>query len=387
MALGTSEQNRSLRFLLSIACAIVIIGALKIASSLLIPVLVAFFLAQLSIPVTRTLIKRRVPAPIAVGLTVVLDVTVIAALVLICVNLVTDFQYQVRDYVVELRQLAIEWGKELEGRGVDGADEMLPGLFDPQAAAIVRWVNQADILGRTASLLSTTFFVTILTIFMLLEARALQDRMGAIVEARGPNFQHLEKVSRDVQKYLVIKTLVSAVTGTLAGFATWSLGLEFPVLWGMVAFVLNFIPAIGSIIAAIPPILIALVQYGFLRAASVLLAYLAINTLLGNVIEPVLLGKRFGISTLVVILSVVFWGWMWGPVGMFLAVPLTMLVKVMLEKTAEFRWLSVAMGKGEGDAAVAATPTPPGVARHSEPATATRLTAPATGPDAPVAPK
>ena len=121
----------------------------------------------------------------------------------------------------------------------------------------------------------------------------------------------------------------------------------------MVAFVLNFIPAIGSIIAAIPPILMAIVQYysgdsleWVWRSVGVLGGYVAINLALGNFIEPMLLGQRFGISTLVVLISVLFWGFVWGPVGMFLAVPLTMLVKVVLNQSVEFRWLAVALGKG-----------------------------------------
>ena len=118
-------------------------------------------------------------------------------------------------------------------------------------------------------------------------------------------------------------------------------------LWGMVAFVLNYIPAIGSIIAAIPPVLIALVQVGMgpWHSLGVAIGYLIINVIFGNVIEPMLLGKRFGVSTLVVILSVIFWRWVWGPVGMFLAVPLTMIVMVMLENSKDFRWVAVAMGK------------------------------------------
>jgi predicted PurR-regulated permease PerM len=128
------------------------------------------------------------------------------------------------------------------------------------------------------------------------------------------------------------------------------MGLEFPVLWGLIAFLLNFIPAIGSIVAAIPPALFALIQFGWLQMSFVLLGYLVINMLLGNFIEPMLMGYRFGISTTVVILSVVFWGWLWGSVGMFLAVPLTMMIKVMLDNTEEFRWLSVAMSKEAGSA-------------------------------------
>ena len=151
----------------------------------------------------------------------------------------------------------------------------------------------------------------------------------------------------EIQKYLGIKTAVSMVTGILAWLVCTIFGVDFPILWGMVAFGFNYIPAIGSLLAAIPPIVLALILHDTIwPAAGVLFGYLAINVTLGNFLEPMVLGNRFGISTVVVILSVLFWGYVWGPVGMFLAVPLTMMVKVMLDNSNDFQWLSVLMGKG-----------------------------------------
>lgn len=357
MTPDTVKRTRSLGFLVSVACIILIIGALRLAESFLIPVMMAFFLAQLSLPVTKALRARRVPLWLAVGLTVVISITLITGILMMTINLIGEFRAEVAGWARELRGLAETWGAHLEERGLKGAEEVLPGLFNPQATAVVRLVNQVDLLGRAASLASTTFFVVILMVFMLLEGGGFGGRIQAIHRLRGPNFAHLHRVSDDIQKYLGVKTLVSAVTGTLAGVLTWALGLEFPVLWGLVAFLLNYIPAIGSVIAAIPPILVALVQFdGPWRSVLVLIGYLAINMTLGNVIEPMLLGQRFGLSTLVVLLSVLFWGWLWGPIGMFLAVPLTMLVKVVFDNSADFRWLSVAMGKGATDEEAARPP-------------------------------
>ncbi len=344
---ATKETQRSLWFLLATACAIVIIGALRWAEAFLIPVAVAFFLSQLCLPITKALLKKKVPRAVAVALTMVVVIVAFAAILLICINVVTEFQFQARVYVEGLRDRALEWGNYLEEKEVTGAKEAITGITNPGVAAIIKFVNQTDILGRITSLLSTTFFVLILTVFMLMESGGVSTRIAAIRHARGPNFRDLQSASGDIQRYVGIKTLVSAVTGTLAGLLTWALGLDFPVLWGMLAFILNFIPAIGSIIAAIPPILVALVSGGVGEAVGVLIGYLAINMLFGNFVEPMLLGRRFGVSTLVVIISVLFWGWVWGPVGMFLAVPLTMVVKVMLDTTTEFRWLSLALSKGK----------------------------------------
>ena len=116
-------------------------------------------------------------------------------------------------------------------------------------------------------------------------------------------------------------------------------------LWAILAFVFNFIPAVGSTAACIPAVIEALVMEGVGSALTLGVGYGAINFFLDNFVQPALLGRRFGISPLVIILSVIFWGWMWGPVGMFLAVPLTMVAKVLLDNSEEFRWLSVAMSK------------------------------------------
>ena len=191
----------------------------------------------------------------------------------------------------------------------------------------------------------TTLLVLILTVFMLSEARMFGRRKNAILEARGPNFDRFMNSSADIQRYLAMKTVVSLATGLLAGFLCWAAGLDFFVLWGIVAFTMNFIPVLGSIIAGIPPVILAFLVNDAASALAVGIGYISINIFLGNFLEPMLMGRRFGLSTLVVIISVLFWGWIWGPVGMLLAVPLTMVVKVMLENSNELRWISVAITK------------------------------------------
>jgi len=156
--------------------------------------------------------------------------------------------------------------------------------------------------------------------------------------------------AKDIQRYMAIKTMVSIVTGVLAGILCWAAGLDFFIFFGMLAFLLNYIPVVGSIVAGLPPVLLALLVYGGPSAIAVGAGYAGINIFLGNIIEPMLLGRRFGISTLVVVLAVLFWGWVWGPVGMLLAVPLTMILKVVLDNSRDLRWLSVAIGKDQGEA-------------------------------------
>jgi predicted PurR-regulated permease PerM len=148
----------------------------------------------------------------------------------------------------------------------------------------------------------------------------------------------------ELRRYLAVKTWISMLTGAALGLWVAAIGLDFAVFWGLVAFLLNYIPNLGSIIAAIPPTLLALVQLGPGPAVLVVLGYLVVNMALGNIVEPMVMGRRLGLSTLVVFLSLVFWGWLFGPVGMFLSVPLTMAVKITLESSREFRWVAILLG-------------------------------------------
>jgi len=122
------------------------------------------------------------------------------------------------------------------------------------------------------------------------------------------------------------------------------LGLDFAVIWGVAAFLANYVPSIGSIVAALPPVLLAVVQLGWPSALGIAAGYIAINIALGNFIEPRLMGRSLGLSPLVVFLSLIFWGWVWGPVGMLFSVPMTVIAKLVLESSEETRWMAVLLG-------------------------------------------
>jgi len=134
------------------------------------------------------------------------------------------------------------------------------------------------------------------------------------------------------------------MTGLIIAIAMWIIGVDYPVLWGVLAFMLNFVPNIGSIIAAVPAVLLAMVQLGLPSALVVAAVYVAVNVLIGNIVEPRFMGKGLGLSTLVVFVSLVFWGWVLGPVGMLLSVPLTITVKLALDSKPETQWLGHLLG-------------------------------------------
>ncbi|HSG63786.1 MAG TPA: AI-2E family transporter, partial [Gammaproteobacteria bacterium] len=137
------------------------------------------------------------------------------------------------------------------------------------------------------------------------------------------------------------------VTGALAGSLCALVGLDFPVLWGLLAFLFNYVPTIGSLIAAIPPIALALVQFGAVQSAVIGIGYLVLNVTIGGLLEPRIMGRGLGLSTLVVFLSLVFWGWVLGPVGMLLSVPLTMTAKIALESGERTAPIAILLGSAD----------------------------------------
>jgi len=345
-----SHRTSAFRVMTGAASIVIVIAGLKLAANFFIPIILALFLAIISFPIMRWLRSHRVPRFIAVFLTLLANISVLIGVVFIGASMVSDFQENwSKTYQPKLRVMATEGVEYLEttltNMGVQGADQAFTGIFEVDKILALATDNLGGVIGGIAYVIQLTFLVLILLGFMLAEGRGYGDKMREISNSKGPDIARFSRASQDIQKYLGIKFAVSAATGFFAWFLCWAIGLDFPVLWGMVAFAFNFIPAIGSIIAAIPPAMLAAVQLGIWQAVFVLVGYAVINLIWGNIIEPTLLGRRFGLTSVVVILSVLFWGWILGPVGMFLAVPLTMMVKVMLDTYPDLRWVSQLMEK------------------------------------------
>jgi predicted PurR-regulated permease PerM len=203
------------------------------------------------------------------------------------------------------------------------------------------------LLSSLAGFLSSFALVFLTMIFIMMEAAGFPAKVRAAFGGHPTRLAEFSHVLTQIYHYLMIKSAISLATGLILGFWVWILGVDFPVLWGLLAFLLNYIPNIGSIMAAVPPALVALIQPdgGVTLVLLVIAGYATVNIALGNFIEPSLMGQRLGLSTLVVFVSLVFWGWVLGPVGMLLSVPLTMVFKIFLQNSEELRWLAVLLDK------------------------------------------
>ena len=332
----TDRRGGAARALLLAASFVIVIAGLQAAGTLMLPFLISVFVALVSLPLLNWLQAHKVPGGLAVLLTLLADLFVLAALAMLVGGSIRGFTQALPFYQERLQDIAttlVEW---LHGQGIDVSPTMLNDLINPSMAL--------DLVSRTfrgtAAVLQNLLLVVLTIVFVLMEAAGFPAKLEAAFGREARTSEQYATIRREIQHYLGIKTVVSVVTGVIVGFALWLLGIDFPLLWGLLAFLLNYIPSLGSILAAVPPVLLAIVQYGAGRAVMVALVFVAVNMLLGNLIEPRVMGRQLGLSTLVVFLSLVFWGWVWGPVGMLLSVPLTMIIKITLENT-ELRWVAV----------------------------------------------
>jgi AI-2 transport protein TqsA len=349
-----TKKMQGARALLTVASLFVVIAGLREASPFLVPIAVAFFLAVLSYPVMQWLMSKRMPHIVALLLTVASIVVVIGLGAWAAYGLLKSFAVEIPGYLTKVKiyvedtasWLEVKWGMRGAVKAV--AEFNLQSLVDlaRNQDVIAHLWSYAGASFRTVALFLASLIGTLVVlIFILMEAPGSHSRVDLVRQAGGPDLSLLLNSASDIQKYLGVKTLISLATGLAAYIWCLIFGLKFPLLWGIVAFLFNYIPAVGSTAASIPAIIEGLATNGPGCAVGVAIGYGIINFALDSFVQPMLMGRRFGISGLVIVLSVVFWGWLWGPVGMFLAVPLTMMMKVLLENTQEFRWVSAAMAK------------------------------------------
>ncbi len=358
--------RRAMRSLVIAASTIVVVAGLREASEILLPFLSALFIAVVSLPVMAWLQRNRVPTWLAVMLTVLAAAGVVSVLGVVVGQSVGEFAQVVADsqYNQRFEELAGQLRAWAEDANLPFADRTPFELVNPEA--VVNLLGGT--LGALAGLLQDAFLVLLAVIFILVEAAGFRHKLRVAFGDRGGNLERLEQMAQQVQKYLAVKTVVSLGTGFLAFVWVWTLGIDFPLMWGLVAFLFNYIPNIGSIVAAVGPSVLALVQVDLGTALAVASGYVVLNIAFGNILEPTLLGRKLGMSVLVVFLSLVFWGWVWGPMGLLLAVPITMTFKIAFENTDDLRWIAVLLDAKPRARAAVGSPTPESPATVTAPA-------------------
>ena len=321
------------------ACIIIIIAGLKAAASLMVPLLLSAFLAIICLPPLYFLMQRGLGVTTSVAIVTVSLLSTGLLVSLFAASAVADFSNNLPFYqgrIHEQMGQIITW---LSNLGFNIPSGSIIETFDP--SSLMKMVGK--LLSSIGNALTDAFLIILIVIFLLFEAIALPHKF-AYMDDHAPSTHYFENFLKTVHSYIVIKSMVSIATGILITVWLTILGVDYPILWGLMAFLFNFVPNIGSIIAAVPAVMLALVQLGADSALYTAFGYVFVNIIMGNVIEPRFMGKGVGLSTLVVFLSLVVWGWVLGPVGMLLSVPLTMIVKLAFEAKPETHWIAVLLG-------------------------------------------
>jgi predicted PurR-regulated permease PerM len=349
--------------LTGLAAGVVVAAGLKLGAPVLVPLAFALFLAVLIEPLFA-LCAKKLPVGAAIGAALLLLLAVFALFGVLLLGSLGELREAGPHYVASLEErvtYTLDWWR---AKGI-AIEEWLPTRWrEPESVG--RLVGGA--VRGTLTLLSEVTIVLLVLVFLLSEAAALPRKLARLPAPARAALQRFEHVSQELQRYLVIKTLMSLAIGVAAGLWVALLGVDLAVLCGLAAFACHYIPNIGAVLSALPAMAIAFVQYDPMKALAVGAGYLVIGTVLGSLVEPALLGRHLGLSPLVVFVSLVVWGFLWGPVGMFLSVPLTMAIKIVLAADSEWRWLAILLDAAPpaGGAGVPApSPAPEPAAREA----------------------
>lgn len=327
------ENNSLNRILVNFAAIVIILAGIKLAGAIVVPFLLSLFIAIILSPAIKFMTDRRVPHWLALTLVFVFILVLFFFLASIINNTIREFTQAISQYRVLLNQRISDFFALAEqfNLKLPPAKEGLIEHFDP--SALMDYVSR--LLLSFSNVVTSAFVLFLVVVFMLLEAPTAKHKLAVALSHSKEDVAmiegYLNLVLLRVIDYLGVKTLTSLMTGISVWLLLTLLNVQYAILWATLTFLLNYIPNIGSIIAAIPIIVQVLLLNGFGIGFVVALGIIGINTLVGNILEPRMMGRRLGLSTLVVFLSLLFWGWLLGTVGMLLSVPLTIAFKIALE--------------------------------------------------------
>jgi predicted PurR-regulated permease PerM len=323
--------------LVKIAAIIIIFAGVIYAKSLITPFLLALFISIICEQPVSWLEKRKIPRGLALVIVILGMIILFSGFAVLIGGTISSFSGNLSKYESTLTSLSDSFVKFLNDKGLNIHQDQLFSFIQP--AKILEFTATA--LNTLVNMMGNTFLILLIVLFTLMEFGSFSVKAKAILIGTDESVSYISTILQNIRHYLGIKTLICLLTGVFVFIALLIIGVDYPLLWALIAALMNYIPNIGSIIAALPAVLFALVQLGFGGALWTLGSFMIVNNVLGNFIEPRIMGKGLGLSTLVVFLSLLFWGFILGPVGMFLSVPFTMTIKIILEHNENTKWLSI----------------------------------------------
>ncbi|HSK83050.1 MAG TPA: AI-2E family transporter [Rubrobacter sp.] len=349
------RQTSFLRVMVVLAATVVALVGIRLGAPILNPILFAVVMTLLFSPVYSWLLRRGLPAPLALLIMLVLLSVLFLGLIAILGASISRFTDRLGFYTAQLNGQVDSLDALLERLGLSNVD--VRDVVKPSALADALSL----VLSGISGFLSSLFLILMIMLFLLGEGPAMMDRLRTSVQEDNPQVASLTTVGQDVVRQFGLRAVVNLATGAGVTILLFVLGVDFPLLWGILTFFLSFIPYVGLVLAVAPAVVLALAEFGVSRAVLVIAGIVVINILAENVLSPMMMGRGLNISPTIVFLSFIVWGWLLGGPGAFLALPITLFVAVMFDTFPETRWLASLIGAGgaDSDAADGTAPSAP----------------------------
>lgn len=309
------------------AAIVVLIAGLKSASGIVSPLLMAVFISIICSPALFWMQRRGLPTVVALivilGIVGLLGVAVFSLIT----SSLDQFSNSIPRYKQNLALIYEQFNATMVRWGYSSPVDGIAEQVNPDS--LIKLLNY--MLKGLSSILADGFVVFLAVLFILAEVSNLPNKLRHTLKSPDQSMKRLQEFTGKVIHYLALKAATSLLTAACVAVVLWILKIDYIFLWAVLAFFLNFIPYIGSILAGLPAVLLALIDHGLVTALWAATGYVAINIVIGNIIETRIMGGGLNLSSFVVLVSLIFWGWVLGPVGMFLSIPLTMLITIALE--------------------------------------------------------
>jgi AI-2 transport protein TqsA len=305
---------------------------LRAAADVLVPIAFAAFLTTLLSPLVRSLRRLHVPTVLGIPLTVLACIAVLSLLFTVVGQSVNSLVASAPKYQERFAALSQDAVAFLHRHGLDFSQQRLLRTLRSDGALTL--FGQA--LSQLASLLSHLLLVLLLVLFLLVDTVDLPERLKGALGKSPVDVKRLNRIAEEVKHYLVLKTYLSLLTGVVVWIVLTLTGIDFAPLWALLSVLLAYVPNIGPFVATAPPVLLALLQVGPGRMVIVLALLSTLHMVIGNVLEPQILGRRLGLSAFTVFVALIVWGWIWGAAGMLLSVPLMVVIKILLENSPHY---------------------------------------------------
>ena len=339
-AVAALRQISFLRVMLVLAATVIVLVGIRLGAPILNPIFFALVLSLLFSPIYSWLKHRGLPSPLVLVIMLIVIGALFIGLFFILGVSISRFSERVGFYTSQLNSQVVDLDALLERLGLLNVD--LRDVVKPNALAEAL----GTVLSGVAGFLSDLFLILMIMLFLLGEGPAMMNRLRAGAGRDNPQVERLTAVGRSVVRQFGLRAIVNLVTGAGVTVLLFLLGVDFPLLWGILTFFLSFVPYIGLVLAVTPAVVLALAEFGVSRAVLVIVGVIVINVLAENVLSPVMMGRGLNISPTIVFLSFIFWAWLLGGPGAFLALPITLFVAVMLDTFPETRWLASLTGVG-----------------------------------------